>query len=106
MGNARSLTAHVPRLWGKSAGPGLPPAQPHPAEEADVPDRSATRAHDARLVAGDPAGPHYLPEGPAEERTLESFRVETEHAARGCPGPAVIHANGLRECLGGCGGDW
>jgi hypothetical protein len=71
-----------------------------------VPDRAATRAPDDRLVAGHPTGPHYQPEGPSEERTLASFRAETEHAGRTCPGPAVIHANGLRECLGGCGGDW
>ncbi|MDX6644787.1 MAG: hypothetical protein QOK40_514 [Miltoncostaeaceae bacterium] len=69
-------------------------------------DLSAPRAHDARPIAGESSDQHYQPEGPSEERTLESFRTETEHARRKCPGPAVIHANGLRECLGGCGGDW
>src|SRR5437764_2678799 len=88
-------------------GPPARPTQPRPAEEADVPtDRSPARADDAWLVSAGPLGPQYRPEGPSEERTLESFRVETAHAGRDCPGPAVIHANGLRECLGGCGSDW
>ena len=69
-------------------------------------DRSAAQAHIAQPMACAPAGAHYHPESASEERTLAAFRVESEHAVRGCPGPAVIHANGLRECLGGCGGDW